>query len=65
VTLAAGAVSLDAAILFDILTVPDAMGLGLHLRKEKVRAALRGGMKPRSTAWTAPDLTRLNYVSMR
>src|SRR5438105_13726422 len=56
--------ALDAAIIFsDILTVPDAMGLGLHfvdgegpkferpLRAEKDIDALR-----------APDLDRLRYV---
>jgi len=56
--------SLDAAIIFsDILTVPDAMGLGLHfvegegprferpLRDEQAIAALR-----------APDLASLRYV---
>src|SRR5437899_7381058 len=55
---------LDAAILFsDILTVPDAMGLGLHFaegegphfREPLVDEAAINRL-------TVPDLTRLNYV---
>jgi uroporphyrinogen decarboxylase len=55
---------LDAAILFsDILTVPDAMGLGLHFAEgegPRFREPLVD--EAAITRLTAPDLTRLNYV---
>jgi len=55
---------LDAAILFsDILTVPDAMGLGLHFAEgegPRFRAPLID--EAAIQRLTVPDLTRLNYV---
>ena len=56
---------LDAAILFsDILTVPDAMGLGLHVRRGR-RPALRAHRRRRSArsrALAVPDMAKLRYV---
>ena len=56
---------LDAAILFtDILTVPDAMGLGLSLRRRR-RPALRAPAARRgrrSRASPCPTWRRLRYV---
>jgi uroporphyrinogen decarboxylase len=55
---------LDAAILFsDILTVPDAMGLGLHFAEgegPRFREPLVD--EAAITRLAAPDLARLNYV---
>src|SRR5258707_331510 len=55
---------LDAAILFsDILTVPDAMGLGLHFVEgegPKFERPLREARE--IAALAAPDLDRLRYV---
>ena len=55
---------LDAAILFsDILTVPDAMGLGLYFAEgegPKFERPLRDAQAINALA--APDLGRLNYV---
>src|SRR5882757_4841848 len=55
---------LDAAILFsDILTVPDAMGLGLHFAEgegPRFREPLVD--EAAINRLTVPDLTRLNYV---
>ena len=51
---------LDAAILFsDILTVPDAMGLGLSLRRgRRARASrVRCATRPRSRASRCPTWT--------
>jgi uroporphyrinogen decarboxylase len=55
---------LDAAILFsDILTVPDAMGLGLSFAKAKARSSrARCATKRRSPALRVPDLDKLRYV---
>ena len=55
---------LDAAILFsDILTVPDAMGLGLHFA-EGEGPRFRNPLADEDAIMrlTAPDLTRLAYV---
>src|SRR5437879_1415765 len=56
--------SLDAAILFsDILTVPDAMGLGLHFIEgegPRFEHPLRGEDEIMQLA--VPDLERLRYV---
>jgi uroporphyrinogen decarboxylase len=56
--------ALDAAIIFsDILTVPDAMGLGLHFIEgegPKFERPLRTEEEIRALA--APDLERLRYV---
>jgi uroporphyrinogen decarboxylase len=56
--------ALDAAIIFsDILTVPDAMGLGLHFVEgegPKFTRPLRA--ESDITALEAPDLERLRYV---
>jgi len=55
---------LDAAILFsDILTVPDAMGLGLHFA-EGEGPRFREPLVDEAAIQrlTAPDLSRLNYV---
>ena len=56
---------LDAAILFsDILTVPDAMGLGLSFAEGEgprfARAAARRGARSRALA--VPDMAKLRYV---
>jgi uroporphyrinogen decarboxylase len=55
---------LDAAILFsDILTVPDAMGLGLSFAQgEGPRFAKPLRHESDITALTIPDMDRLNYV---
>jgi uroporphyrinogen decarboxylase len=55
---------LDAAILFsDILTVPDAMGLGLTFAEGEGPRFARTAADERSiTALTVPDLARLRYV---
>ena len=56
---------LDAAILFsDILTVPDAMGLGLIVRATaRARASrTRCATRPRSRALAVPDMDKLRYV---
>src|SRR4029453_2541867 len=56
--------ALDAAIIFsDILTVPDAMGLGLHFVEgegPKFERPLRAEKDIRALA--VPDLERLRYV---
>ena len=55
---------LDAAILFsDILTVPDAMGLGLTFAEGEGPRFARTAADERSiTALSVPDLARLRYV---
>ncbi len=55
---------LDAAILFsDILTVPDAMGLGLRFAEgEGPRFARTAADEQAIAALTVPDLARLRYV---
>jgi uroporphyrinogen decarboxylase len=55
---------LDAAILFsDILTVPDAMGLGLSFAEgEGPRFARTTADEPAIAALRPPDLARLRYV---
>src|SRR5690242_3734137 len=55
---------LDAAILFsDILTVPDAMGLGLSFAEgEGPRFARTAADEPAIRALRVPDLARLRYV---
>jgi uroporphyrinogen decarboxylase len=55
---------LDAAILFsDILTIPDAMGLGLSFAEgEGPRFARTTADEASIRALTAPDLDRLRYV---
>ncbi|RMX05845.1 uroporphyrinogen decarboxylase [Corticibacter populi] len=55
---------LDAAILFsDILTVPDAMGLGLHfIEGEGPRFERRADDEASIAALAVPDLERLRYV---
>jgi uroporphyrinogen decarboxylase len=55
---------LDAAILFsDILTIPDAMGLGLSFAEgEGPRFARTTADEASIAALTAPDLDRLRYV---
>ena len=55
---------LDAAILFsDILTVPDAMGLGLSFAEgEGPRFARAAGDEATIRALSAPDLGQLRYV---
>ena len=55
---------LDAAILFsDILTVPDAMGLGLSLRRGR-RPALRQPLRDEAAVarLEVPDMAKLRYV---
>ena len=56
--------ALDAAILFsDILTVPDAMGLGLHFAEGEGPRFREPLVDEASIArLAAPDLSRLNYV---
>ena len=56
--------ALDAAILFsDILTVPDAMGLGLHFAEGEGPRFREPLVDEASIARLAvPDLSRLNYV---
>jgi uroporphyrinogen decarboxylase len=62
---AAGALRLDAAILFsDILTVPDAMGLGLYFVEgegPKFERPVRT-RPPTSRSWRVPDMDKLRYV---
>ena len=56
---------LDAAILFsDILTVPDAMGLGLHFAEGEGPAFERTdrATRRRSRALEVPDMAKLRYV---
>jgi uroporphyrinogen decarboxylase len=55
---------LDAAILFsDILTVPDAMGLGLYFTEgEGPRFERRAADEGAIAALEVPDMTRLSYV---
>jgi uroporphyrinogen decarboxylase len=55
---------LDAAILFsDILTVPDAMGLGLHFAEgEGPRFARTTADETAIQALAAPDMAKLRYV---
>src|SRR5690349_23402033 len=55
---------LDAAILFsDILTVPDAMGLGLSFAEgEGPRFARTAADEPAIRALRVPDLAKLRYV---
>lgn len=55
---------LDAAILFsDILTVPDAMGLGLHfVAGEGPRFERTAGDEAAIAALAVPDMARLGYV---
>src|SRR6478609_1842618 len=56
--------ALDAAIIFsDILTVPDAMGLGLYFAEGEGPRFARTTADERSIAELAlPDLARLRYV---
>ena len=62
---AAGALPLDAAILFsDILTVPDAMGLGLSFAAgEGPRFARPVRDESDVARLQVPDMARLRYVS--
>src|SRR5438552_12013194 len=55
---------LDAAILFsDILTVPDAMGLGLHFAEgEGPRFARTAADEAAAGALEVPDMAKLRYV---
>jgi uroporphyrinogen decarboxylase len=54
---------LDAAILFsDILTVPDAMGLGLSFAWAKARSLPNGARRGRRGALAVPDMDKLRYV---
>ena len=56
--------ALDAAILFsDILTVPDAMGLGLHFAEgEGPRFERTTGSEAAIAALEVPDMAKLAYV---
>ena len=54
---------LDAAILFsDILTVPDAMGLGLHSRPAKAHASATRSERRRRFTICRTQIPKPNYV---